>query len=222
MYCDNLLLDCLKASAPSRIITVSSKLHKGGDIDFDSFRGFEKYNAQAAYNQSKLAIMLLARELAERLADKQITVNTLHPGAVNTGILDGYSKFAQFFLRMIFIAPEKGARTSLFLVGSDPAELPKGKYFVGRKESATHKLVDGNYNNKRYVSLFAGLAPISDPRFVMVVSIDDPRGKLYYGGDVAAPVFSDLMQDLMRLYNVRPDNLDDTQVTGVGGREKSA
>ncbi len=100
------------------------------------------------------------------------------------------------------------------------ARIPR--YRIGGKTGTTHKLVDGNYNNKRYVSLFAGLAPISDPRFVMVVSIDDPRGKFYYGGDVAAPVFSDLMQDLMRLYNVRPDNLDDTQVTGVGDREKSA
>lgn len=100
------------------------------------------------------------------------------------------------------------------------ARIPR--YRIGGKTGTTHKLVDGNYNNKRYVSLFAGLAPITNPRFVMVVSIDDPRGKLYYGGDVAAPVFSDLMQDLMRLYNVPPDNLDETQVTGVGAAEKSA
>jgi cell division protein FtsI (penicillin-binding protein 3) len=50
---------------------------------------------------------------------------------------------------------------------------------------------------------------------VTVVSIDDPRGKFYYGGDVAAPVFSSLMQDLMRLYNIRPDGLEKSQISAV-------
>jgi len=93
------------------------------------------------------------------------------------------------------------------------ARIPR--YRIGGKTGTTHKLVQGNYNNKRYVSLFAGMAPITEPKFVMVVAIDDPRGKRYYGGDVAAPVFSDLMQDLMRLYNIRPDGIEDTKITGV-------
>jgi cell division protein FtsI (penicillin-binding protein 3) len=53
----------------------------------------------------------------------------------------------------------------------------------------------------------------------MVVAIDDPRGKFYYGGDVAAPVFSSLMADLMRLYNVKPDGIDESQVTQVPRQE---
>lgn len=93
------------------------------------------------------------------------------------------------------------------------ARIPR--YRVGGKTGTTHKLVGGNYINKRYVSLFVGLGPISDPRFVTVVSIDDPRGKFYYGGDVAAPVFSSLMQDLMRLYNIRPDGLEKSQISAV-------
>jgi cell division protein FtsI (penicillin-binding protein 3) len=97
------------------------------------------------------------------------------------------------------------------------ARIPR--YRVGGKTGTTHKLIDGNYVNKRYVSLFAGLAPISDPKFVMVVAIDDPRGKFYYGGDVAAPVFSSLMADLMRLYNVKPDGIDESQVTQVPRQE---
>ena len=100
------------------------------------------------------------------------------------------------------------------------ARIPR--YRIGGKTGTSHKLVDGNYNNKRYMSLFAGMAPISDPKFVMVVAIDDPRGKRYYGGDVAAPVFADLMKDLMRLYNVRPDGIEDTQITDVGRGGKSA
>ncbi|MBX2868923.1 MAG: penicillin-binding protein 2 [Acidiferrobacterales bacterium] len=100
------------------------------------------------------------------------------------------------------------------------ARIPR--YRVGGKTGTTHKLVDGNYQNKRYVSLFAGMAPISDPRFVMVVTVDDPRGKLYYGGDVAAPVFADLMQDLMRLYNVAPDGIQETQITAINKEPGSA
>ena len=87
------------------------------------------------------------------------------------------------------------------------------RYRIGGKTGTTHKLIDGNYKNKRYLSLFAGLAPITDPKFVMVVTIDEPRGKFYYGGDVAAPVFSSLMADLMRLYNVKPDDIDASQIT---------
>ena len=86
------LLPVLESAAPSQVIFVTSMMHKFGKLNFDSFKGWKKYSAGSSYNQSKLAIMLLARELAERIGDRQIAVNTLHPGAVNTGILDGYSK----------------------------------------------------------------------------------------------------------------------------------
>ncbi len=96
------------------------------------------------------------------------------------------------------------------------------RYRVGGKTGTTHKLVDGNYRNQRYISLFAGMAPLSDPRFVMVVMVDDPTGGDYYGGVVAAPVFAHLMEDLMRLYNVPPDRIPETRVTTLAGRENSA
>jgi cell division protein FtsI (penicillin-binding protein 3) len=99
------------------------------------------------------------------------------------------------------------------------ARIPR--YRVGGKTGTTHKLVNGNYTNRRYVSLFAGMAPISDPKFVMVVSVDDPRGRFYYGGDVAAPVFSRLMADLMRLYNVKPDLVEDGEITSIKSGENS-
>ena len=89
------------------------------------------------------------------------------------------------------------------------------RYRIGGKTGTTHKLIAGSYKNNRYVSLFAGLGPVSDPKFVIVVSIDDPRGKFHYGGDVAAPVFSRLMSDMMRLYNVRPDDVDQSRVVSV-------
>jgi NAD(P)-dependent dehydrogenase (short-subunit alcohol dehydrogenase family) len=136
------LLPVLEASAPAQVIFVTSMMHKFGKLDMDSFKGWEKYSGGRSYNQSKLAMMLLARELAEQLRDKNIAVNTLHPGAVNTGILDGYSPLAQFFLRRLFVSPEKGARTSLYLAGLESDALPSGKYFVSCKEAVTHKLVD--------------------------------------------------------------------------------
>jgi NAD(P)-dependent dehydrogenase (short-subunit alcohol dehydrogenase family) len=136
------LLPTLESAAPSQVIFVTSMMHKFGKLDFDRFKGWEKYNGTSSYCQSKLAMMLLARELAERLRDRQIAVNSLHPGAVNTGILDGYSTLARFFLRRLFISPVKGAKTSLFLAGQKPQSMPTGKYFVSAKEAASHKLVE--------------------------------------------------------------------------------
>lgn len=137
-----LLLSPLASAAPSQVIFVTSMMHKFGKLDPDSFTGWTKYKAGASYGQSKLVMTMLARELADKLSDKGIAVNALHPGAVNTGILDNYSKFAQFFLRRMFISPEKGARTTLYLAGLDPSGMPTGKYFDNCKPAATHKLVD--------------------------------------------------------------------------------
>ncbi len=108
-------------------------MHKFGKLDFDSFQGWSKYSGGASCNQSKLAIMLLVEELADRLEGKDVRVRSLHPGAVNKGILDKYGKVAQFFLRRIFIYPEKGARTSTYLTEQDADALPTGKYFVNSK-----------------------------------------------------------------------------------------
>ena len=125
----NLLLDVLKASAPARVITVSSKLHMKGKIDFDSFRGVEKYNPQTAYNQSKLANVLFAFELAERLEGTGVTSNALHPGAVATDIVRDMPWLIRKLLGVLFISPEKGAETTVMLA-SDPAlEGVTGAYF---------------------------------------------------------------------------------------------
>jgi NAD(P)-dependent dehydrogenase (short-subunit alcohol dehydrogenase family) len=135
------LLPALEAAAPSQIIFVTSMMHKMGKLNPDSFKGWQKYNGNGSYGQSKLVMTMLARELAERLKDNNIAVNSLHPGAVNTGILDNYSKFAQFFLRRLFIAPEKGARTTLHLAADSTTT---GKYFDNCKQAKTHKLVDNS------------------------------------------------------------------------------
>ena len=77
-------------------------------------------------------------------------------------------------------------------------------YRVGGKTGTSFKAVAGGYGND-YVGLFAGIAPISDPKVVVVVVINDPGGDLYHGGEVAAPVFSRVMKGALRVLNVMPD-----------------
>jgi len=85
-------------------------------------------------------------------------------------------------------------------------------YRVGGKTGTAHKAVAGGYAEDAYVSVFAGIAPISDPRIVMVVMVDNPKGQEYYGGAVAAPVFSRVMGGVLRLMNVPPDNWEEASM----------
>jgi cell division protein FtsI (penicillin-binding protein 3) len=79
-------------------------------------------------------------------------------------------------------------------------------YKVAGKTGTAKKAVRGGYASRRYQAVFAGIAPASKPRFVMVVMVDEPRGKHYYGGRVAAPVFASVMAGALRLFNVPPDD----------------
>jgi cell division protein FtsI (penicillin-binding protein 3) len=90
-------------------------------------------------------------------------------------------------------------------------------YRVGGK-TGTAKKANGKrgYTTGRYQSVFAGLAPAGNPRLVMVVMIDEPRGKSYYGGIVAAPVFAKVMEGALRLFNVPPDNPEPSMLLAGG------
>ncbi len=79
-------------------------------------------------------------------------------------------------------------------------------YRVAGKTGTARKSIGGHYTN-RHFALFAGMAPASDPRLVMVILIDEPKGGAYYGGTVAAPVFSATMGGALRILNVTPDDL---------------
>lgn len=92
------------------------------------------------------------------------------------------------------------------------AQIPM--YHVGGKTGTTMKYADGSYASQQYISSFVGLAPIANPRFVMAISVDDPRSQQYYGGQVAAPVFADVMDDVMRIYDIPPDKLDNSTLAG--------
>ena len=80
----NLLLDRLKQSAPSRVITVSSEAQRWGDMDFDDLQSTQKYRGFPVYGMTKLANIMFTYELAERLKGTFVTANCLHPGPVGT------------------------------------------------------------------------------------------------------------------------------------------
>lgn len=80
-------------------------------------------------------------------------------------------------------------------------------YRVAGKTGTVKKSSAGGYSSKKYLAVFAGMAPVSDPRFVMVVMVDDPSNGKYYGGQVAAPVFSRVMAGALRLMAVPPDDV---------------
>ncbi len=95
-------------------------------------------------------------------------------------------------------------------------------YSVAGKTGTVHKLINGSYAQDNYVSLFAGVAPASRPRLVMVVAVDDPKRGGYFGGQIAAPIFSKVMAGAMRLLNISPDAPQPQQPTIVKASERRA
>lgn len=81
-------------------------------------------------------------------------------------------------------------------------------YRVAGKTGTTHKTKAGVYYYNKYNSMFAGIVPVSNPRFIMVVLVNEPSRGVYFGGSVAAPVFKEVMQEVLRLYNVPADALE--------------
>ena len=135
----NLLLDRTKASAPARIVVVSSVAHRGYPVDLDDL-GFERrFNGLAAYGRSKFANILFATECARRLAGTGVTANALHPGLVATNMgasMPLPQRIALALLRPFMVSPERGAETPLYLATSPEVEGVTGRYFDRRGERA--------------------------------------------------------------------------------------
>jgi cell division protein FtsI (penicillin-binding protein 3) len=89
-------------------------------------------------------------------------------------------------------------------------------YSVAGKTGTVHKVGKSGYEDERYLSLFAGIAPSNDPQIVTVVVIDEPAGREYYGGEVAAPIFSRVTQASLRLMNIPPTQFDEGIIAKVG------
>ncbi len=137
-----LLLDTLRASAPARIINVSSGAHTTAQIDWQDMQLQRRYGVWRAYAQSKLALLLCSYELARRLEGEAITVNCVHPGFVFTNmgmnnVGPRLQSLAKVVLARLGASPEKGARTSLYLATSPEVEHVTGRYFVDCRPTAS-------------------------------------------------------------------------------------
>ncbi|MCS7039886.1 MAG: SDR family oxidoreductase [Anaerolineae bacterium] len=133
----NLLLERLKASAPARIVNVTSAMERDARPDWDDLQLERRYNAMQAYAISKRFNLYFTYELARRLEGSRVTVNAVHPGAVATGIwtrpAGRVGALLGPLLRRIMRSPEQGADTVVYLALAPEVEGVSGRYFVDRR-----------------------------------------------------------------------------------------
>ncbi len=135
------LLDRLEASAPARIVNVSSVIHKGATAGMllADLQSEYSYAQMEAYAKSKLANVLFTRELARRLEGTGVTANCLHPGVIRSrfardGDARGWLRLVYPIAAPVMTSPRRGARTSVYLASSPEVEGVSGRYFVRRRE----------------------------------------------------------------------------------------
>lgn len=111
-------------------------------------------------------------------------------------------------LRVLSEKTARDVRHMLQLAAGPGGTAPKAQvmgYSVGGKSGTAHKQEGAGYADKKYRSWFVGMAPIAQPRIVVAVLVDEPNAGKYYGGDVAAPVFGEVVQQTLRMMSVPPD-----------------
>ena len=148
----NLLLDVLKESAPSRIVTVSSEAERAGKIDFDDLQSERGYSPFRVYGMTKLANIMFTFELAERLEGTGVTANCLHPGGVNTNFGANNRGGTILLFRMLkpfMRRPEQGADTLIYLAASPEVEEMTGRYLTDREVQAPSKEAYDEHVRKR-------------------------------------------------------------------------
>jgi len=155
----HLLMDALKAGAPSRVIMVNSGAHVGQELDFDDLQARRGYRLLKVYGRSKLANLLVTYELARRLEGSGVTINALHPGAVATDLWvdrtpgkGGLGRLFGALIRPFFRTPEAGADTAVYLASSAEVEAKSGLYWVDRKAVPSSKQ---SYDRQAGERLFA-------------------------------------------------------------------
>jgi len=135
----NLLLPLLEASAPSRIVNVTSSFERFGKIHSDNLQLSRGYSATCAYTQSKLANALYTYELAERLQGTGVTANCVHPGLVATDLMRDLPAWLRSLLDKVLITPEKGAQAIVHLAAAPELANVSGQYFKRMKRSRSSR-----------------------------------------------------------------------------------
>ncbi|RDE10985.1 MAG: hypothetical protein C4K49_12495, partial [Candidatus Thorarchaeota archaeon] len=136
------LMDMLLASAPSRVIIVSSTAHTMGTVDMDNLQSEKRYGALRAYDSAKLMNLMFTYELARRLTGTGVTVNALHPGVVATNFAGNSTRAVRFLFRLgrpFMISPREGAQTSIYLASSPEVKTVSGKYFYRSRPKESSK-----------------------------------------------------------------------------------
>jgi retinol dehydrogenase-14 len=151
------------ASAPARVVTVSSGAQAMGRIDFDDLQGERNYSGQKAYNQSKLANVMFTYELAGRLQGTGVTATVLHPGVVRTAFAaEDPSPFWKVVIpltRPFMKTPAQGAETTIYLASSPDVEGVTGRYFASRKPKTSNK---SSYDTAAAARLWQASADLVD------------------------------------------------------------
>jgi NAD(P)-dependent dehydrogenase (short-subunit alcohol dehydrogenase family) len=160
----NMLLDLLVASAPARIVTVSSGAHRREQLDFDDLNMERGYDVWAAYGRSKLMNVLFTRELARRLDGTGVTANALSPGLVHTefGVKDGMGPEQQELMNR-GAPPEEGARTSVYLATSPEVAGVSGGYFSSSAPAEESEAAHDDAAARRLWEISEELVGLSDP-----------------------------------------------------------
>ncbi|HEX9034599.1 MAG TPA: SDR family oxidoreductase [Streptosporangiaceae bacterium] len=163
----NLLRPVLEASAPARVVTVASTVHRTARLDLTDLGLERRYRPMLAYSNSKLANILFTRELARRLAGTGVTANCLHPGTVATNFGQTGSRWLRLSLvvgRHLLRAPESGAKTVVYLAASPDVATSTGGYYVGRSRRNPSRAANDDELAARLWDLSATLTGLADGR----------------------------------------------------------
>ena len=163
---------------------------------YKTWRPIEQATMSYGYGQS-VSLLQLARAYTLFARDGEV---------VNASLLKTDAPVQG--VRVISAAHAQAVRKMLNMVTGPGGTAPKAQtmgYSVGGKTGTAHKQEGKGYAGHKYRGVFVGMAPIEQPRIIVAVMIDEPSNGKYFGGDVAAPVFSETVQQTLRVLGVQPD-----------------
>ena len=170
--------------------------------DFQDWYEVERATLAFGYGMSMTALQLAHAYVVLASGGKKLPVLMLHKPEVVSGRHRSQRIFSlrtagQVKSMLTAAVSDKGTGSRASIPG----------YSVAGKTGTVHKFAKGGYEKDKYLSLFVGMAPASDPRLVLVVVVNEPSRGVYFGGQVAAPVFSKIMGGALRILNIPPDKV---------------